>query len=683
LNSDGGILAKGTFNSGQTLSTTGAGTRMIWYPKKASFRAGQVEGGGTNHWNDSNIGNHSIAMGYNILAKGDRSIAMGNNSITYADDSVALGKNTYLYASASGSTVFGDNSGYSMMVSYPNVFVIGSRGGVGIGKTNPEVALHIYEPWLNKKGFMLEGEYDNGGIIPAGGKSISSGMFYHSRKGAFLSGRPYNQVWDEGYIGRYSVAMGENVRGQGYYSSAMGHNASATGYGSIARGMTAHAAGSQSIAIGYSVTANSQGSVALGQWAKSDAGGSFVYGDNSATGNLFTVTSPNVFAIRAAGGVGIGKTNPSYALDVAGTVNATAFIGDGSGLTNLQTSKWSENGSDIYYIAGNVGIGTTMPTVEFEVSGDVKFGSGNVLVGTGNIIAMGVSHNGESLGVSGPGTRMMWYPKKYAFRAGCLDNEWPTTVGGTAWDDANIGEGSVAMGRDVIATGDCSVAIGRLAIAGGNRSVALGESAHAFGDYSFAVGANCFARTENSVAMGRNSTVTGYHTYLWNDGANSQTAGTDYTFIIWATNGVGINTNSPTSGYELHVAGDLYANTITSPSKAFRINHPLDPEKDLVHGCLEGSEYAVYYRGEAQLENGIATIELPDYFEALTRPEKRTLQLTCINGASLIYLDGKIENGKFTVKVMQGGNTDQEFYWEVKAVRADIPELEIEVDRME
>jgi hypothetical protein len=47
--------------------------------------------------------------------------------------------------------------------------------------------------------------------------------------------------------------------------------------------------------------------------------------------------------------------------------------------------------------------------------------------------------------------------------------------------------------------------------------------------------------------------------------------------------------------------------------KTFVIDHPLDESRYLVHGCLEGPEVGVYYRGQVEVKEKYVEIELPGY----------------------------------------------------------------------
>jgi hypothetical protein len=80
----------------------GTGTRMMWYPDKAAFRAGAVIG---DTWDKINIGPFSFAAGYQTKASGYNSVALGESTEASASSSAAIGSNTT--ASGTASAAFG------------------------------------------------------------------------------------------------------------------------------------------------------------------------------------------------------------------------------------------------------------------------------------------------------------------------------------------------------------------------------------------------------------------------------------------------------------------------------------------------------------------------------------------------------------------------------------------------
>jgi len=104
---NGSLVASGDVNVFDTgFSVSGPGTRLMWLPPKAAFRAGGITG---SEWDLGNIGYYSVAMGFNATASGSSSTAMGvGTTASGIGGATAIG----WYSTASGitSTAMGEQT---------------------------------------------------------------------------------------------------------------------------------------------------------------------------------------------------------------------------------------------------------------------------------------------------------------------------------------------------------------------------------------------------------------------------------------------------------------------------------------------------------------------------------------------------------------------------------------------
>jgi hypothetical protein len=341
------------------------------------------------------------------------------------------------------------------------------------------------------------------------------------------------------------------------YSTAIGSGGHANGVSSVALG-PGTTYGEASFAFGFSSISNGRFSVVAGLGAIANSYGETALG-------MYTLNQPalNASAYNAADkllviGNGVDLNNRSNALvmlktgatslhglltidadNVTGAGEAYTLPGqDGSANQILTTDgngnvSWAAPGggaqdleldaiTHVLNITGNAAasdIDLTSYYNVFETTGNVtsnengNYASDDFVFGSPQLANDGnSSHN----------SRMFFDKSKGAFRAG--------NAFGSQWDDANVGEGSVAFGPSTTASGLYSFAIGSGGIASGSSSFAAGQggiasapysavfggstqalgfAATAFGDHTSAMGSRSFAAGQHSTAGGSNAAAFG------------------------------------------------------------------------------------------------------------------------------------------------------------------------------
>jgi hypothetical protein len=143
------------------------------------------------------------------------------------------------------------------------------------------------------------------------------------------------------------------------------------------------------------------------------------------------------------------------------------------------------------------------------------------------------------------------------------------------------------------------------------------------------------------------------------------------------------SSSTPSSGIVTDSSGTthIYGNLV-KPAGSFQIDDPLDPANEyLTHSFVESPDMMNIYNGVATFDSrGKAVAKLPQYFEALNQDFR--YQLTCLGGASPIYVAREISNNQF---VIAGGRPGLKVSWQVKGVRhityANSHRIEVEKEK--
>src|SRR5699024_3047141 len=126
----------------------------------------------------------------------------------------------------------------------------------------------------------------------------------------------------------------------------------------------------------------------------------------------------------------------------------------------------------------------------------------------------------------------------------------------------------------------------------------------------------------------------------------------------------------------VHATGDLSC----GGTKPFIIDHPIKGDKSLVHVATESDKAVIEYHYRVTIgDDGSTTINLPDYFEALTAPDSRGVQVTPVGRPFMVGAEEPADG-----QVVVYGDPGREVFVRVNARRGDdAGQFEVEIPRIQ
>jgi hypothetical protein len=483
-----------------------------------------------------------------------------------------------------------------------------------------------------------------------------------------------------------------------------GETNTAAAYGTVPGGQFNQAGGRFSLAAGHRAQVRT---AAQSGDADGDEG-TFLWADNQAS--VFTSTGPNQFLVRASGGVGINTPAPTSALDVNGTATVTGFRlttgavtgavlpANASGVGTWQTPA---AGGDITSVTAGSGLSGGGPTGDVTLSANFGGTGAATTVSRSDHDHVGASWSGT---ISGPGLNVS---NLTATQNGADTVSGVRGIGvyGILGESAStVGRGVVGRNASVTGVGYGVWGLSSSTVGRGVYGLASNFSGVNYGVYGetnstsgyagyFAgrVGISAGTAPQGDLQIGQSSDVTAFR--FGNSGARHHLiSNRDMVFngfdidgiplgtplFLWRKDTVLFDENSGQNLMTLGETGNLavtgnaaITGILSKGGGSFKIDHPLDPEnKFLYHSFVESPDMKNVYDGVVVTDaQGFATVELPDWFEALNRDFR--YQLTVIDdgdGWVMAKVVREVRDNRFTLRTSAPGT---KVSWQVTGIRHD------------